>query len=156
MSKFQVVSRPLFRFRFRVVIIMEEETVFRGAKVEEKTGKIICILGVTGEHLGPEIARWAVKKDGVVARMLVRDGFQTVEKKKKVVDELLRLGCELHLGDASDVKSLVLAFTGADVVISSLGTLFDSDSSQISNFKPHPLTLTLILDPIILTLLHRT
>ncbi len=96
-------------------------------------------------HLGPEIARWAVKKDGVVARMLVRDGFQAVEKKKKVVDELLRLGCELHLGDASDVNSLVLAFTGADVVISSLGILFDSDSSYstITDFKFKPSTLTL-------------
>jgi uncharacterized protein YbjT (DUF2867 family) len=85
------------------------------------SGKIICILGVTGEHLGPYIARWAVKKDGVVARILVRDGFQAVEKKKKIVDELLQAGCELHLGDATDVNSLVSAFTGADIVISSLG-----------------------------------
>jgi len=83
--------------------------------------KVVCILGVTGEHLGPELARWAVKKGGVTARILVREGFQSVEKKKKVVDELVSLGCELHLGDASDVNSLVPAFTGADAVISSLG-----------------------------------
>ena len=95
--------------------------------------RVVCILGVTGEHLGPELARWAVKKDSVAVRILVREGFQSVEKKKKIVDELVSLGCELHLGDASDVNSLLQAFTGADAVISSLG-IFNSVFGCIIRF----------------------
>ncbi|MBB5337755.1 NmrA family NAD(P)-binding protein [Tunturiibacter gelidoferens] len=76
---------------------------------------MFAVMGVTG-NVGGEMARTllAAKKS---VRAIVRDA--------KKGEEWARLGCEIAVGDLSDVKSLTAAFEGVDGVFTMLPPIYD-------------------------------
>lgn len=81
----------------------------------------ICVLGAYGEFIGSYLALECLKRSNVITKILVRPNYLDFPHKKTIVDDLVSKGAQIVYGDAFDVESLTLAFSGVDIVISSLG-----------------------------------
>jgi uncharacterized protein YbjT (DUF2867 family) len=82
---------------------------------------VVCILGATGEFFGSVLVKEACRRASVRTNFLVRRGAESDPKKQAKIVELVSLGANVVYGDASDIPSLIQAFEGTDIVISSLG-----------------------------------
>ena len=67
-----------------------------------KPSTTICVLGAYGEFVGYPITKECLKREGVITKILVREGTDSDLKKKAKVDELVSLGASIVYGDAFD------------------------------------------------------